>query len=351
MVTEISIILSKELELWKQIKGYEDLYQISSFGRVKSMHKKPYKILKSTLRGEYMGIQLNKNNKGKTFSVHRLVALTFLKDNDTIKIVNHKDCNKLNNNILNLEWVTHKENRKHAETNNLFTPKCIKVSQFSKDKKTLIKTFNSIKEAMESTGISDAKICMVCKGKRNHAGEYFWKYTDFNYEKVEKPNGKEIIDYPNYIVTKKGEIYSISHNKYISQRDNAGYHYVTLYNNTGIGKDFSVHYLVATFYISNPNNLPMVNHKNHNRKDNIVENLEWVSYSENMTHFGKKNGKCVIKLDNHNKIIEIYSTVKEASEKNNISSSNITNVCKKKQKTAGGFKWKYNEKKELASPI
>ena len=122
MVAEISIILSKELELWKQIKGYEELYQISSFGRVKSMHKNPYKILKSTLRGEYMGIQLNKNNKGKTFSVHRLVALTFLKDNDTIKIVNHKDCNKLNNNI-HISFIDSKMFLAVSTTKNMFDPK------------------------------------------------------------------------------------------------------------------------------------------------------------------------------------------------------------------------------------
>ena len=134
-------------------------------------------------------------------------------------------------------------------------------------------------------------------------------------------------------------------------RDNAGYQYVTLYNNSGKGKDFSVHYLVATLYIANPNNLPMVNHKNHNRNDNTVENLEWVTYSENMVHFGKKNGKSVIKLDKDNNIIEIYTTIKEASEKNGITPSNITNVCNGKQKTAGGFKWKYNEEKELANPV
>lgn len=351
MVTEIISILNKELELWKPIKEYEEQYQISSFGRVKSMHKKSKKILKQSLRGEYLGIQLNKNSKGVTFSIHRLVALSFLKNDDSTKIVNHRDGNKLNNHILNLEWITQKENRKHAEINDLFSPKCLKVSQYSKDKKTLIKTFNSVKEAMDLTGISDSKICMVCKGKRNQTGGYFWKYTNFNYKELDKPTGKEIIDYPNYIVTKDGEIYSISHKKYISTRDNSGYQYVSLYNNTGISKDFSVHYLVASLYIANPNNYPMVNHKNHNRKDNTVENLEWVTYSENMVHFGKKNGKSVIKLDKDNNVIEIYSTIKEASEKNKITPSNITNVCNGKQKTAGGFKWKYNEKKELASPI
>ena len=351
MVTDIINILNKNLELWKPIKNYEEYYQISSFGKVRSLHKKPYKILKQSLRTEYLGIQLNKNNKGKTFSVHRLVATSFIKNDDYAKIVNHIDGNKNNNHVLNLEWITYKENTKHAIVNNLHIPKCIRVSQYSKDKKTLIKTFNSVKEAMELTGIRDTRICSVCKGKRNHAGGYFWKYTDINYEDTEKPIGKIMVDYPNYIVTKDGLIYSISHKKYISQRDNAGYQYVTLYNNTGISKDFSVHCLVATLYIVNSSNFPMVNHINHNRNDNRVENLEWTTYTENMIHFGKKNGKSVIKLDKDNNQIEIYSTIKEASEKNGITSSNITNVCKEKQKTAGGFKWKYYEKKELASPV
>lgn len=350
MFTEIINILNKELELWKPIKDYENYYQISSFGRVKNVNKKPFKLLKLSLRAEYLGIQLNKNSKGKKFSVHRLVALSFLKNNDTTKIVNHKDGNKLNNHILNLEWISYKENRKHAELNKLFIPKCIKVSQYSKDKKTLIETFNSIKEAMEKTGCSDSKISMVCKGKRNHTGGYFWKYTDFDYEDIENPDGKQIDDYPNYIITKEGKIYSKSHKKYMSSRENSGYQYVTLYNNSGKGKDFSIHYLVATLYISNTNNFPMINHKNHNRSDNIVENLEWVSYSENMVHFGKKNGKSIVKLDINDNILELYDTIKEASIKNNIKLSNIYNVCKERQKTAGGFKWKY-KKKELASPV
>jgi hypothetical protein len=351
MISENIEVLNKKLELWKYIKDYEDCYQISSFGRVKSMYKNSNKILKQSLRSEYLGIQLNKNNKGKTFSVHRLVAISFIRNNDDTKIVNHIDGNKINNHILNLEWISCKENRMHAEINKLFIPKCIKVTQYSKDKKTLIKIFNSVKEAMELTKISDSKICMVCKGKRNHAGGYFWKYTDFDYENIENPDGKEIEEYPNYIVTKDGKIYSKSHKKYISSRDNSGYQYVTLYNNSGKGKDFSIHYLVATLYIPNLNNFPIVNHKNHNRSDNIVENLEWVTYNENMIHFGKKNGKSVIKLDKNDNILQIYDTIKDASIKNNITSTNITNVCKQRQKTAGGFKWKYNENKELASPI
>jgi len=345
MFSEIIEILNKNLELWKPIKDYEKYYLISSFGRVKSMHKNNLKILKTVLRGEYLGIQLNSYGKGKTFSIHRLVALSFLKNNDDTKIVNHKDGNKNNNHLLNLEWITQKENRNHAGENNLFIPKCIKVSQYSKDKKILIATFNSIKEAMEKTGCKDNRISTVCKGKRNHTGGYFWKYTEFDYEEDEKPFGKEIIDYPNYIVTEKGKIYSKSHKKYISSRDNSGYQYVTLYNNSGKGKDFSVHYLVATSFINNPNNFPMVNHKNHDRSDNKVNNLEWVTYTENMIHFGKKNGKSVKKLDINNNILKIYNTLKDASIENNISTSNITNVCMGRQKTAGGFKWEYNKEK------
>jgi len=351
MVTDIIDILNKNLELWKPIKDYEECYQISSFGRVKSMHKIPYKILKQSIRSEYFGIQLNKNNSGKTYSIHRLVACAFLKNNKKLEIVNHKDGNKINNNILNLEWVSLKENRKHATINNLFIPKCIRVSQYSKDKKTLINTFSSIKEAMEKTGCGDSKISLVCKGKKNHTGGYFWKYTDFEYNENREPDGKKINDYPNYIITNKGEIYSISHKKFLSQRDNSGYKYVTLYNNTGISKDFSVHYLVAVSFIENPNNYPMVNHKNHNRFDNNIKNLEWVTYIDNMIHFGKKNGKSVKKLDTNGNILEIYDTIKEASEKNNISSSSISNTCKDKQKTAGGFKWEYNENKKLANPV
>ena len=337
-------------EVWKQVKDYEDYYEVSNLGKIKSLHKSSNIILKDSNRGTYLAVTLNKKGIQKTFNVHRLVASTFLQEPaDDKYVINHKNGNKFNNVVNNLEWITVKENNKHARDTKLNIPKKLRVSQYTLDG-TFIETFNSIIEAMNKTGFRDTKISSVCKGKRNHVGEFIWKYTDFEYKPDEEPAGKMLEGYSRYIITTDGKIYSKSSKKYLSTRENSGYNYVTLYNNSKKGKDFSIHYLVGKVYIPNPKNYPMLNHKNYNKIDNRVENLEWISYSENMKHFGQKNGISVIKLDLDNNIIQTYNTIKDASNHNNTSSSGITNVCKGKQKTAGGFKWEYNKDKELASP-
>ena len=338
-------------EFWKKIKDYEKYYEVSNLGRIKSLHKTPNIILKQTNRGEYLCVSLHNKSSRSTKNIHFLVANTFIEKPITDKlIINHKNGNKFDNVVNNLEWITIGENNKHARDTKLIIAKTIKVSQYTLNG-TFIESFNSIREAMEKTGCDDSKISMVCKGKRNHTHNFIWKYTDFEYKADEIPVGKTLDKYSNYIITQEGKIYSKSSKKYLSTRENSGYEYVKLYNNSKKGKDFSIHYLVGKVYIPNPENYPMLNHKNFDKKDNRIENLEWISYSENMKHFGQKNGISVNKLDINNNIIQTYNTIKDASEYNNISSPGITNVCKGKQKTAGGFKWEYNKEKELANPV
>lgn len=95
-------------EEWKDIKGYEGLYQISNLGNVKSLNTN--KNMKFTTRSGYYNIILRKNGKRYSKQVHRLVAEAFLENKENKFIVNHKDYNRKNNNIENLEWCTQKEN-------------------------------------------------------------------------------------------------------------------------------------------------------------------------------------------------------------------------------------------------
>ena len=280
-------------EVWKNItiENYKKYYEVSSFGQIRSLHSGVPKILKQSIRASYFGIQLNaKGVKQRTESIHRLVALAFLPLVDGCNLVNHKDGNKLNNKLENLEWVNAKQNVEHATKNKLLISSTYRVSQYTIDEpKTLINIYSSITEAMNKTGVSDTKICCVCKDKRKSAGGYFWRYTDTIYSITPQPDGKILEDFPNYIITSSGKIYSKSHKKYINSRLNSGYSYVTLYNrDSKTRKDLSVHYLVAVTHIENPKNLPMVNHKNYNRSDNRLENLEWVTYSDNMKHSALK---------------------------------------------------------------
>lgn len=106
-------------EIWKDIEGYEGLYQVSNFGKIKSLgnkncHKNEL-ILKLGIRNTYYVINLTKNNNRKSFQVHRLVANAFIPNPYNYPIVNHKDENPLNNNVDNLEWCTQKHNVIHSK--------------------------------------------------------------------------------------------------------------------------------------------------------------------------------------------------------------------------------------------
>lgn len=99
-------------EIWKDIKGYEGLYQISNLGRVKSLRFNKEMIMKIHIpkNNWYPVIHLRKNGVSKTIKIHRIVAQTFILNPNNLPIVNHKDENKTNNCVDNLEWCSRKYN-------------------------------------------------------------------------------------------------------------------------------------------------------------------------------------------------------------------------------------------------
>ena len=109
-------------EIWKDIVDYENLYQISNYGNVKSLNYrrigKEHLLKQTTNNDGYKLIMLYKNGRGKMFSIHRLVAQTFIPNVLNKKEINHIDRDKTNNCANNLEWCTHKENTDYRDLTN-----------------------------------------------------------------------------------------------------------------------------------------------------------------------------------------------------------------------------------------
>ena len=180
----------EEKEIWKDIEGFEGLYQVSSYGRVKSLnYRRTCKegILKPLKdRGEYLHVNLCKDGKMKHYPVHRLVATAFVENPEGYTEVNHKDENKQNNCMENLEWCsrlynnTYNGRAKKAGKKNTNHPKMSK-SVIGIDRVTgLIVEFASINEAERETGIPHSNITLCCKGKLNSCGGFYWMYKNNN---------------------------------------------------------------------------------------------------------------------------------------------------------------------------
>lgn len=174
----------KEKEIWKDIIGYEGLYQISSWGNVKSLERKvnrgkyfrivKERVLKISLNSiGYCQIKLCKNGKQKVLRVHRLVAIHFIDNLDNKLEVNHIDGNKTNNYYKNLEWCTRSENTQHAYDNGLMEN--VRNSDYCSKKvycPELDQEFESSYEAERKLGIAQQNISSCCNGNLKSAGKH-----------------------------------------------------------------------------------------------------------------------------------------------------------------------------------
>jgi hypothetical protein len=213
-------------EIWKDIPGYEGYYQVSNIGRVKGLERKvPHptcggemtvheKILSpQTTINRVKQVSLSKNGNIKRKSVHRLVAIAFIPNPKNKPCINHKDGDRTNNNVNNLEWCTHSENTIHAYKNGLFPDdmnsgskngraklnesqvKEIRTRFYKADKKT---TFikDIYHELMKDYGVSRGTIHRIVKKTHwksviddNYPSDYrFSGYASSNYKKVQNAN-------------------------------------------------------------------------------------------------------------------------------------------------------------------
>lgn len=170
--------------MWKDIEGYEGLYQVSDDGQVRRlMSNGKTRILKPWKSYNYYTLCLSKKCEKKTKAVHRLVAETFLGKPTEYREVNHKDGNKLNNRLENLEWVTQRENSLHAVD-------VLGIVPFGKPPKKVrcidpvtgevVAEYRSLLEASKAMGKVSvrASISLVCQGYQKQSCGYKWEYVD-----------------------------------------------------------------------------------------------------------------------------------------------------------------------------
>ena len=203
MSNELSLSLDDlDGEVWKDINGYKGFYKVSNWGRIKSLDRiiksKRYhnngqhykeRILKQIASSDgYMRVQLYIDSQHfKTFRVHILVAKAFIPNPLNKPQVNHKDGNKNNNRVDNLEWCTNGENGQHAWDNHLRTKRygkenhaSKKVIQYSKDG-SVLKVWDCINDIIKTLGYCRTSIIHCCQHKTQYSHDYIWRY----YEEVE----------------------------------------------------------------------------------------------------------------------------------------------------------------------
>lgn len=166
--------------IWKDIEGYEGLYQINNCGVIKSTPRKGTRggiIVQTPDKNGYLCVGLNKNNKMKTYKVHRLVANAFISNPRGLPEVNHKDEIKTNNHVDNLEWCDHKYNSQYG-TRGEKIGRALSKPVYSVDNDGTIEHFQSITEASKITGLYVQNICAALKGVSACSGNRKWYYEN-----------------------------------------------------------------------------------------------------------------------------------------------------------------------------
>jgi len=322
-------------EVWKTIEGF-DKYQVSNLARVRNT-RSGYLIKQRDTSG-YITVKLTQTgSKDKRVSI--LVAQAFLPPPEKDKIiVNHKDGNKLNNSISNLEWMTVGENTQHARDTGLLIPFMRKVYKLDPNTNEILHMFKSIREFCEKMKSHDTTIMRVSKNKSIYKG--------FKWSVEERPQKNIVTDSiwkpfrnSNYHISNCGQVKNNNYGRILKhEMMSNGYERCKLLIK-GKLSSFFIHRAVAEVFIPNPNNLPYVDHIDNNPLNNHVSNLRWTSHSDNTRY------ACAIsvdQLDLQGNFIKTWHCMADAEKKYG---SGICWCAKGNLATSGGFKWRYTDEK------
>jgi hypothetical protein len=347
------------MEEWKVITEFPN-YSISNWGNV--LNTLTNKMIKQNVKGGYYHIGLTNNKIRKTIKVHRLVALYFIPNPENKSDVNHKDKNKLNNNLSNLEWMTRKENNLHRCKDIIIkTNKNKHVNRIDKNTNEIIEKYDSIEDA----GIWCYNNKLTCNshngrnavgncvnGLSNSAYGYSWDYekkNENNDEEWREINANNLLQ-DKINTTKKYYVSNLGRfkNSYGTIMENYkvnenGYIRVFIFNKT-----YALHRLIAFTFIENPDSKEQVNHIDGNKLNNNVDNLEWVTNKENQIHkfqmgLGNNFTRCIKQYDLEGKLVKEFKSIASAAKEIGISKGAIQSVLLNNRKTAAGFIWKYLE--------
>jgi hypothetical protein len=273
---------------WVNITNYPS-YCVSSDGFIKN--KISGRILQTYIRNGYKSVTLCHKNKKKTYNIHTIVAEHFLqKPLNGIYVVNHINEDKLDNNIKNLEYTTYSQNTLHSRTS-----------------------------------------------KRSTNNDVY-DLIDF----------KKIPNFTSYMISSKGDVYSIFTKKLLCHTILPNkYHKIKLKSDDNIYKDMYIHVLVAMAYLSYipSSRLIVINHKDSNKENNSIDNLEVITQKQNMQHSVIANASTIYRkkvyyINKNNEKI-VFKSAKDASNMTGIDHSSIVKSCRNKVKHAGNIVWFY----------
>ncbi len=338
-------------EEWLPIKDFDN-YEISSLGRVHNT--KTGRILKLTTKGGYMFTGLSANSEGKTLPVHRLVALAFIENPENKPQVNHKDKNRSNNTVSNLEWSTALENNLHRSKDAVQTTnQNIKIWRVDKDTNEKLEVYNSIYLAAVwcfennfSPSIHNARtnISNTVRGIYHQSCSFKWIMDEQT--SLENEEWKNVIidgqQFSEYFVSTLGRFKNY---KGIIMDNYKPHHSGYIYVRVDINK-YALHRIMAYTFVENldTERFNVVNHIDGNKTNNSASNLEWTDIKGNNKHnhtaglikyFNRKIGQ----YDLEHNLIKEFGSIVEAERELKIKT--IKAVLYKKQNTAGGFIFKY----------